>query len=81
MSGVLWQIRTLGHSCTGNCICTKDENGYPDVNPECRVAGHSSSVESIVFSPDGTRVISSGDTMKIWDIETGVRSFAGVPEG
>ena len=73
MPGVLWQIRTLGHSCTGNCICTKNEKGYPDVNPECRVAGHAGSVNSIVFSTDGTQIVSgsSDGLVKIWNAESG----------
>jgi len=68
------QVCTIGHTCTGSCICTK-LGAYPylDVNPECPVAGHSAAVFSVDFSPDGNRVVSaSNDTfVKIWDVATG----------
>jgi len=37
------------------------------------LTGHSGSVISVAFSPDGTRVISGSDDklVKIWDTETG----------
>ena len=36
-------------------------------------SGHSDSVSSVAFSPDGTKVVSgSGDrTVKIWNVESG----------
>src|ERR1700755_2534440 len=35
--------------------------------------GHSSSVKSVVFSPDGSRVASgsSDNTVRVWDVQTG----------
>ena len=46
------------------------------------LTGHSSSVFSVAFSPDGTRVVSGSDDMlvKIWDAATGaeVTSSLGV---
>ena len=45
------------------------------------LTGHSGTVHSVAFSPDGTRVVSGSADMlvKIWDAETGaeVRSFVG----
>ena len=77
MSGVLRQIRTLGHTCTGNCICTMEENTFGEeklvVNAECPVTGHSRGVTSVAIMADGKRVVSgSGDThVKIWDADNG----------
>ena len=42
--------------------------------------GHSDSVSSVAFSPDGTRVLSGGGwTVKLWDAATGalIRTFEG----
>jgi WD40 repeat protein/tRNA A-37 threonylcarbamoyl transferase component Bud32 len=42
--------------------------------------GHTTAVKSVTFSPDGKRILSSGDdTLKVWDVETGqeVRSLKG----
>ena len=51
-------------------------------NPECPVAGCSSAVASVDFSPDGKKFVSgSADALvKIWDTKTGaeVSSFVGV---
>ena len=40
---------------------------------ECTLTGHSAAVNSVAFSPDGTRVVSGSDdnTVKIWDSQTG----------
>ena len=37
------------------------------------LAGHSSHVNSIAFSPDGSRIVSgsSNNTIRLWDAETG----------
>ena len=71
------QVHTLGHSCTGACICTMrvDEDGYVVFvwNPECPVAGHTDEVISVDFSPDGKQLVSGSRDMlvKIWNTETG----------
>jgi WD40 repeat protein len=42
--------------------------------------GHTDGVESVVFSPDGRQILSSGDkTIKLWDVATGreIRTFSG----
>ncbi|MDE2827370.1 MAG: hypothetical protein OXL40_08695 [Bacteroidota bacterium] len=43
--------------------------------------GHASSVNSVVFSPDGTQLVSGSydDTIRLWDVATGqeVRRFEG----
>jgi len=74
------QVRTIIHTCTGICICTKSDH-YPYFawNPDCPVLGHSHVVNSVAFSPDGNRVVSGSDdtSVKIWDVATGalVSSF------
>ena len=74
MPAVLWQIRTLGHSCKGNCICTKNEYGQADINPGCPVKGHTGEVRSVAFSLDGKNIVSGSfdKLVKIWDVPTGV---------
>ena len=70
-------MHTLGHTCTGACICTKEEDEEGDEtfvrNPECPVSMHSDDVCSVAFSPDGKQFVSgSVDTLvKIWDTATG----------
>ena len=69
------QVCTIGHTCTGSCICTKsDRRPYLVRNPDCLVAGHSAPVVSVDFSPDGKQFASgsSDKLVKIWDAETGV---------
>jgi len=76
------QVCTIGHTCTGSCICTKSDR-YPYLvrNPDCPVAGHSHPVLSVAFSPDGNHFVSASDNLvKIWDTKTGaeVRIFVGL---
>ena len=79
-------MRTFGHTCTGTCICTMEEDEIGEGgfvwNPECPVAGHSRRVYSVDFSPDGKQFASGSDDhlVKIWDTETGaeVSSFVGL---
>jgi WD40 repeat protein len=61
----------------------EDEGGEELVwNPDCLVSGHSDSVASVVFSPDGKQFVSgsSDRLLKIWSTETGVvvSSFVGL---
>jgi len=88
------QVCTIGHTCTGRCICTKSDR-YPlhqvgpilhmhqvDLNPGCPVVGHSGPVASVDFSPDGKQFASASRDrlVKIWNTETGaeVSSFVGL---
>ena len=77
------QVCTIGHTCTGSCICTKSDR-FPFLvrNPECPVAGHSGAVNSVDFSPDGKQFASGSkdNLVKIWDTDTGaeVSSFVGL---
>ena len=79
-------MHTLGHTCTGTCICTgeEDEEGVEKLvwNPDCPVAGHSDTVFSVAFSPDGKDFVSGSQDglVMIWDTETGgeVSSFVGL---
>ena len=77
------QVCTIGHTCTGSCICSKSDRVPSGTrNPECPVAGPSAVVVSIDFSPDGKLLVSGSrdKLVKIWDTETGaeVSSFVGV---
>jgi hypothetical protein len=56
VSGV--QIRTIGHTCEGDCICTRDEDGDLEIDDECPATGHSGIVTRVQFSDDGLQVIS-----------------------
>jgi WD40 repeat protein len=42
-----------------------------------RLKGHSDSVNSVVFSPDGSRVASGSldETVRVWDVQTGLRQY------
>ena len=75
---------TIGHTCTGSCICEARNSGFLAVrNPECPATGHSfTEVDRVVaFSPDGKRVVSGvwDQLVTIWDTDTGaeVSSFEG----
>jgi WD40 repeat protein len=67
------QIRTIGHTGEGDCICTRDEDSDLESDDECPVTGHSDYVTSVAYSPDGKHIVSgSGDTtVTIWDSQTG----------
>ena len=72
------QILTIGHSGTGECICTRREVR----NPQCPVAGHTRGVTAVAISADGSRIVSGSfdNLLKIWNAVTGaeVSSFVGV---
>ena len=53
---------------------------------ECTLTGHSAAVNSVAFSPDGTRVVSasgelfkSDNTVRIWDVASGKEVGASGP--
>ena len=53
---------------------------------ECTLRGHSAFVNSVAFSPDGTRVVSasglhgeSDNTVRIWDVASGKEVGASGP--
>ena len=80
------QIRTIGHTGEGDCICTRDEQGDLEIDDECPVRGHSAPVNSVAFSPDGTRVVSASghevscdNTVRIWDVASGKEVGASGP--
>ena len=80
---VFWQVLTMGHTGKGACTCKiPSPESYWRVEPKCAAAGHSESVESLTFSPNGKWVVSGSrdKLVKIWDAYTGaeVRSFVGV---
>ena len=67
-------MSTLGHTCTGSCICLwrkQDIEGH--INPECPVKGHLRAITALACSPDGTRIVSGShdNRVKIWDAQTG----------
>ena len=51
------QIRTIGHTCEGDCICKRSRT-FISINDKCPVRGHSGSVTRVQFSDDGLQVIS-----------------------
>ena len=67
------QIRTIGHTGEGDCICTRDEDGDLEIDDECPVTGHSGPVYSVAYSPDGKHIVSGSfdNTVKVWDSQTG----------
>ena len=64
-----------GHSKDNKeCACTFGQ--YPmdyEANPDCPVKGHTGCINSVCFSPDGTRIVSGGDddTVMVWDAASG----------
>ena len=85
MPAVLRQIRTLGHICTGECICSwevSNKGMWSAINPECSVKGHLADVLSVAVSADGNSIVSgsSDNLVKVWDVETGteVSIFVGI---
>ena len=67
------QIRTIGHTGEGDCICTRDEDSDLESDDECPVTGHSDYVTSVAYSPDGKHIVSGSEdnTVKVWDSQTG----------
>ena len=67
------QVRMFGHTGEGNCICTRDEDGFLEIDDECPVTGHSGSVNSVAYSPDGKHIVSGSghSAVKVWDAATG----------
>ena len=80
------QIRTIGHTGEGTCICARDEDGDLEIDDACPVTGHAAAVNSVAFSPDGTRVVSasgrfgeSDNAVRIWDVASGKKVGASGP--
>jgi WD40 repeat protein len=75
------QIRMIGHTGEGDCICTRDEDGDLEMDDECPVTGHSDLVRSVAYSPDGKHIASASDdmTVKIWDVASGKKVGASGP--
>ena len=62
----------------GSLVATGSEDGTAkiwqlDGERVTVLAGHQGAVQSIQFSPDGTRVVTSSQdkTIRLWDVETG----------
>src|SRR5690606_33174830 len=87
-------IRTFGLGLNGEAVAfhptepravLSTENGavIVDLNTSWtrRLEGHTDSVTSVAFSPDGTKVLTGSidNTAKLWDASTGteIRTFAG----
>ncbi|KAJ1477259.1 WD40-repeat-containing domain protein [Baffinella frigidus] len=73
MWGSFWQVRTIGHTGSGSCICTGKDGEVNAIDSTCNVAGHAGWVDSVTWSPDGKCIVSgSTDKLrKIWDAATG----------
>ena len=65
------------HDCRKGCICSKENEGEWNekiiLNPQCTLTGHSDSVYSVAYSPDGKHIVSGSrdSTVKIWDAQSG----------
>jgi WD40 repeat protein len=70
---VSWQIRSIGHTGTGSCSCSRNVIGEVEMSDECALSGHSASVSAVSFSPDGTKIASGSVdmTVRIWDALSG----------
>ncbi len=78
---------TAPSSQTRNIILPEDvfaDTGYYRPGTRRRFAGHTKTVKSVAFHPDGKSVLSGSEdsTLRLWDIETGkeVRRFTGHTE-
>ena len=60
------------HNGRNGCIC-KLKYGEVTLNPKCTLTGHSDSVYSVAYSPDGKHIVSGSrdNTVKIWDAQSG----------
>ena len=65
-------MHAIGHTCTGSCICTKDDFSNVVENQECPVKSLTGWVSSAAFSPDGQRVVvashKDSNLVKVWDV-------------
>jgi WD40 repeat protein len=66
-------VLTIAHSCSGTCICSRDDDGDLVLCKDCPAEGHFGGVLSVAFSPDNSLLVSgSGDnTVKLWNAITG----------
>ena len=60
------------HNGRNGCIC-KLKYGEVTLNPKCTLTGHSNTVASVAYSPDGKHIVSGSRdiTVKIWDAQSG----------
>jgi WD40 repeat protein len=67
-----------GSRVTGSASATPPASPSPSVSPVAAgvtLNGHSDLVDSLAFSPDGTRMVSAGldSTVQLWDVRTGAK--------
>ena len=60
------------HNGRNGCIC-KLKYGEVTLNPKCTLTGHSDTVTSVAYSPDGKHIVSGSwdSTVKVWNAATG----------
>ena len=75
--------RMVGFVASVNAQAMAKQRG---LEQECTLRGHSAAVNSVAFSPDGTRVVSasghefsSDNTVRIWDVASGKEVGASGP--
>jgi len=75
------RVRDVEFSPDGTLVATASADGFTTLwNARTgrltrTLAGAKAGVDVVAFSPDGTRVASGGDDLRVWDVATGDRLF------